>query len=416
MFYKLKMKLVLVNLCSLSVVLIIIFSGIYLVMKNFNEHQAQMLMSAIGEKEQITTPPIGPDINNNDTNFKNNPAGVFYIKINRSASIYEISSNITMSKKYASSIVSQTLNDKATSGNIDYNKAGLKYLKLQKQYGYIIVFLDKSQGNGILNHLLVTLLIIGTISLGLMFLISFFLANKALVPIKIAWDKQKNFIADASHELKTPLTIINTNLEIIIDNKGDTVESQSKWLETAQWEIHRMAKLLEDLLSIASSNFDGSSIFKAVFNISYALNQAILPFESLAYGKGITVKTEIQPEIEFCGDEGKIKQLIAILIDNAIKYTPQGGNVTLKLNSKDSTIEISVIDTGNGITKEHLNKVFERFYRVEKSRSRNLGGSGLGLSIAECIVKDHNGNISASSSFGKGAMFKVTLPIELLIP
>ena len=413
MFYKLKMKLVLVNLCSLSVVLIIIFSGIYLVMKNFNEHQSQMLMSAIGEKEQITTPPIGPDINNNGTNFKNNPAGVFYIKINRSASIYEISSNITMSKKYASSIVSQTLNDKATSGNIDYNKASLKYLKLQKQYGYIIVFLDKSQGNGILNHLLVTLLIIGTISLGLMFLISFFLANKALVPIKIAWDKQKNFIADASHELKTPLTIINTNLEIIIDNKGDTVESQSKWLETAQWEIHRMAKLLEDLLLIASSDFDGSSIFKAVFNISYALNQAILPFESLAYGKGITVKTEIQPEIEFCGDEGKIKQLIAILIDNAIKYTPEGGNVTLKLNSKDSTIEISVIDTGKGITKEHLNKVFERFYRVEKSRSRNLGGSGLGLSIAECIVKDHNGNISASSSFGKGAMFKVTLPIEL---
>ena len=406
MFHKLKMKLVLINICSLSVILIIIFSGIYLIMKNFNEYQNQDIMNAIGKEEQNTAPNIGP-------NFKNNPAGIFYIKINHSASILKISSNITITKKYASSIVALASKNKATSGNINYNKIVLKYLKVQKQYGSIIVFSDKSQGNYILNHLLLTFLIIGTISLGFMFLISLFLANKALVPIKIAWDKQKNFIADASHELKTPLTVINTSLEIIMDNKEETVESQSKWVENAQGEINRMAKLLDDLLLIASSDFDKSSIFKAVFNISYALNQAILPFESVAYEKGITVKIEIQPEIEFCGDEGKIKQLIAILIDNAIKYTPQGGNVTLKLNSDDSTIEILVIDTGKGIAKEHLNKVFERFYRVEKSRSRSLGGSGLGLSIAECIVKDHNGNISASNSFGKGAMLKVTLPIEL---
>lgn len=406
MFHKLKMKLVLINICSLSVILIIIFSGIYLIMKNFNEYQTQVVMNAIGKEEQNTAPTIGP-------NFKNNPSGIFYIKINHSASILKISSNITTTKKFASSIVALASKNKATSGNINYNKVVLKYLKVQKQYGSIIVFSDKSQGNDILSHLLLTFLIIGTISLGFMFLISLFLANKALVPIKIAWDKQKSFIADASHELKTPLTVINTSLEIIMDNKEETVESQSKWLENAEGEINRMAKLLDDLLLIASSDFDKISIFKAVFNISYALNQAILPFESLAYGKEITVKTEIQPGIEFCGDEGKIKQLIAILIDNAIKYTPQGGNVTLKLNSDDSTIEISVIDTGKGIAKEHLNKVFERFYRIEKSRSRSLGGSGLGLSIAKCIVKDHNGNISASSSFGKGTMFKVTLPIEL---
>ena len=112
------------------------------------------------------------------------------------------------------------------------------------------------------------------------------------------------------------------------------------------------------------------------------------------------------------GDEARIKQLITILIDNAIKYTPEGGNVILDLNGDESTIELSVIDTGEGIGKEHLDKVFERFYRVEKSRSRNFGGSGLGLSIAECIVNEHNGNISVTSSLGKGSIFKVTFPIK----
>ena len=175
-----------------------------------------------------------------------------------------------------------------------------------------------------------------------------------------------------------------------------------------------MAKLVEDLLLIASSDSQESSIFKAVFNMSYAVRQSILPFEPLAQSKAIIIKLEIQPEVEYLGDEGRIKQLITILIDNAIKYTPEGGSITLKLSTSESNIEICVSDTGEGIPKEHVDRIFERFYRVEKSRSRNFGGSGLGLSIAQCIAREHGGNISVKSSFGEGSRFRVILPLKYI--
>lgn len=412
MFHKLKTRLIMINMCSLSIVLIIIFSGIYLVMKNSNEHQSQMRMDSIGRDERIIRPHIGLDLNNIVPNSNNYFADTFYIKTNQSEDVLEISSNINISKEDATNIVELASKANVSIGNIKYNKLNLKYIKIQKQYGFILVFLDKSQENATLNRLLFAFLIIGIISLGLMFIISLFLANNALIPIKIAWDKQKKFVADASHELKTPITVINTNLEIVMDNKEDTVSSQSKWIKNAQWEITRMAKLVEDLLLIASSDSEESSIFKAVFNISYTLEQSILPFEPFASEKGITIKTEIQPEIEYLGDEGRIKQLIAILIDNAIKYTLSGGTVSLKLNSYGDVIKILVVDTGQGIPKEYLPKIFERFYRVEKSRSRDFGGSGLGLSIAECIVKEHNGDIGVVSSVGEGSTFNVTLPVK----
>ena len=403
MFNKLKIRLILINISTLSVILFIIFSGIYLTMSNLGEHATQMVISSIVKEDKLTT----LDYNNNDPNFN-----IFYIKTNQLAGLLEISSNATISKEDAVSIVDLVSKHETASGVIKYNKLSLKYLKVQKQYGFIIVILDKSQPDSILNRLLFSFLIIGIISIFLVFIVSLFLANKALVPIKTVWDNQKNFIADASHELNTPLTVINTNLEIVMDNKDDLVESQSKWLENAQWEINRMSKLLQDLLLIASSDSEELNSFKAPFNISYTLEQTIFPFEPLAEIKGIIIKTEIEPEIDFCGDEGRIKQLITILTDNAIKYTNEGGNVTVKLNSDESTIEILVIDSGEGIPKEHLGRIFERFYRVEKSRSRNFGGSGLGLSIAECIVKEHNGSISVTSSLGEGSIFKVSFPIK----
>ena len=413
MFHKLKIRLIMINMCSLSVVLIIIFSGIYLVMKNSNEHQSQMKMNSIARDERIMPERKGPNFDKIVSNYNNDFDDAFYIKTNTSQGVLEISSNITIAKQDAASITSLASKAKTEIGDIKYNKLSLKYIRVQKQYGFIIVFLDKTQENAVLNRLLFTFLIIGIISLGLMFMISLFLANNALIPIKTAWNKQKKFVADASHELKTPITVINTNLEIVMDNKEDTVNSQAKWLTNAQWEITRMAKLVEDLLLIASSDSEESSIFKAVFNMSYAVQQSILPFEPLAKSSEITIKTEIQPEVEYLGDEGRIKQLITILIDNAIKYTPKGGNIALKLRLCESNIEICVIDTGEGIPKEHLDKVFERFYRVEKSRSRSFGGSGLGLSIAQCITQEHGGNISVKSTFGEGSMFKVILPLKV---
>jgi signal transduction histidine kinase len=170
-----------------------------------------------------------------------------------------------------------------------------------------------------------------------------------------------------------------------------------------------MSKLVADLLFLARADSD-EAISMSVFNLSDALNQAAVPFIPFAASKGIELVPKIEPDVFFYGNEGRLKQLIDILIDNAIKYTNAGDKVELKLHSGCSTIEITVSDTGEGIPGEHLGRIFERFYRIDKSRSREYGGTGLGLSIADRIVKEHKGIINVSSSAGKGAVFSITLP------
>jgi signal transduction histidine kinase len=214
-------------------------------------------------------------------------------------------------------------------------------------------------------------------------------------------------VADASHELRTPLAVINTNLELVLGNADETVVSQSKWLGAIQSEIQRMSKLVSDLLFLARSDSD-ETIPMTAFDLSAALHQAVAPFVPFAASKCIDLASSIEPNVLFCGSEGRIKQLIDILIDNAIKHSTAGDKVELKMNTGHSTIEIAVSDTGEGIPDGHLELIFERFYRVDRSRSRDYGGAGLGLSIADCIVKEHGGTINVSSTAGQGAVFTVT--------
>ena len=203
--------------------------------------------------------------------------------------------------------------------------------------------------------------------------------------------------------------MINTNLELVLGNADETVDSQSKWLGAIQSEIQRMSKLVADLLFLARADSD-EAISMSAFNLSDALNQAVVPFAPYAASKGIELVSKIEPEVFCYGNEGRLKQLIDILIDNAIKHTTPGDKVEFTLHAGYSTVEITVSDTGEGIPGEHLGRIFERFYRIDKSRSREYGGSGLGLSIADRIVKEHKGTINVSSSAGKGAVFSITLP------
>lgn len=144
--------------------------------------------------------------------------------------------------------------------------------------------------------------------------------------------------------------------------------------------------------------------------IDKVLKEVAASFELVAINQNITLSTDIQSEIEFFGDSDRIKQLFIILIDNALKYINSEGHVSIELRQIEKFIEIKVADTGEGIEKEHLEKIFDRFYRVDKSRSRNEGGSGLGLAIAKLIVSEHKGKIKADSTLGKGTKFTVLLP------
>ncbi len=398
MFRKLKIELILINLILTSLVLITIFSGIYILMKKSFDHSSYMRMVKTAEMENL--PPSPPERNLT-------PSDSFFIKIDRSGAVREISSNSIITRDSSYNVIEKILKDNKDKGIITYKSYKLRYLEIAKPYGRIIVFVDKSFDNEVLRRLIMISILVCIISLVLVFIISLFLANVSLKPVMTAWERQKAFVADASHELRTPLAVITTNLDIVLDNREYSVESQKKWLGNVKLETTRMTKLIEALLFIARSDSSKTSFSKNEFNLSNAVVQSVQPFEAVAIQSGIKIISKVEPDIFLKGTEGRIKQLIAILIDNAIKHTRSGDTVTIKTTMVKSRIQITVSDTGEGIPREHLSKIFDRFYKVDKSRAKREGSFGLGLSIAKCIVEEHNGIIDVLSEVGKGTEFRV---------
>jgi len=240
----------------------------------------------------------------------------------------------------------------------------------------------------------------------MVFVGSLILSKAAIRPIQASWQKQLDFTADASHELRTPITVIQTNLDLVMDNPDETVESQLKWLENIEAENKRMAKLVEDLLTLSRADTDQQMLKKETFMLDEAISEAATPFEPIANEKNIELNVKADNRIAFFGDEKRIKQLIVILLDNALNYT-DSGTVTMALGKGEKEITITVTDTGHGIEAEHIGKIFDRFHRVTSTRSLNQNGSGLGLSIAKWIVQEHGGVIKVTSTPGNGTVFTV---------
>jgi len=243
----------------------------------------------------------------------------------------------------------------------------------------------------------------------MVFVGSWLLSKVAIRPIQVAWQKQLDFTADASHELRTPITVIQTNLDLVIDNCDETVERQMKWLKNIEAENKRMARLVDGLLTLSRADTDQQLLEKETFMLDKAISEALTPFEPTANEKNIELNINIDSQIVFCGDMQRIKQLIVILLDNALNYT-DFGTVTIALAQSEKEITITVSDTGHGIEAEHINKIFDRFYRVAKTRNLNQNGSGLGLSIAKWIVQEHGGAIKVTSTLGVGTFFSIHLP------
>lgn len=227
--------------------------------------------------------------------------------------------------------------------------------------------------------------------------------------MKEAFDKQKQFIADASHELKTPLTIINTNADVLLSNSDDTIHNQSKWLHYIKSETERMTSLTNDLLYLTEMDDSRSTMIYSKFNLSEAVENIILTMEAIIFEKRISLEYDIEPNLTVMGNSEQIKQVIMILLDNAVKYTNSKGSVTLSLKKQHNDMVLSVTNTGEGIAPEHLARIFDRFYRTNASRARKQGGYGLGLAIAKSIVEQHKGKIYAKSTVGESTTFYVHL-------
>ncbi|MCF0149463.1 MAG: GHKL domain-containing protein [Clostridium sp.] len=395
MFDKLKKKFILINMSLLTMVFVLIFGTIYIStsisMDKDLEHELNNTMS--NPRKPGPNFPMMNDSVIIELDSDNNIAKV--------TSYTEIDENILKDTIYT--IINNENNlDKI---KIDGNSYG--YLKEYTPKGVKIVIMSREPQISVLNNLLRVFIAIGGISLILLLFISIYLTNRSIKPIKESFEKQKQFIADASHELKTPLTIISTNTSLVLSNKNKTVESQSKWLNYIDNQIERMAKLIDEMLSLAKLDTGKELEEFQVFNISKLINNVLLTFEAVFFENNIQLSSNIEDDITIKGDRENIKKVFIILLDNAIKYTNKNGKIDVELNHDKNKIKLKVRNTGEGIKKEDLDKIFERFYRVDTSRARETGGYGLGLSIAKSIVESHNGKIYAESNIGKDTTFIV---------
>ena len=255
---------------------------------------------------------------------------------------------------------------------------------------------------------------LGFIALIIASAIGYFMAGRTLLPLKEAYDKQKQFAADASHELRTPLAVVMASADLLLADPSIQNPFLRQVIEDLKSEVKKMTNLVSDLLMVARSDNNALKVKIQRLDLTEILKQVIRTMTPIAEKKNIRLGGENFRKVMINADEQRIKQLAIILVDNAIKYTPEGGAVLVRLESVDNTrVVFAVMDSGIGIAPEDLDKVFERFYRVDKARSREMGGNGLGLAIAAEIVKIHNGKISVVSKLGKGTKFTVELKINL---
>ncbi len=268
----------------------------------------------------------------------------------------------------------------------------------RNKYSYVftnntLVIVDNTQINSDLNHQFfenISLFVLTEIAIGIL---TYFITAWIITPVKESFEKQKAFVADASHELKTPLAVMIASSDAYFNDKND------KWVKNMKSEAERMTKLVTELLDLAKTE-EEQDIVMENNNLSNIVESSILTFESLFYENDISLKYDINKDIYLVCNFDLITQLMGILIDNAIKHSSKKGKVSVNLSKKNKQIVLEVKNKGLPIKKEDEEKIFERFYKVDESRNRNSNNYGLGLAIAKNIVLKHNGTISAHSSNG----------------
>ncbi len=278
------------------------------------------------------------------------------------------------------------------------------YRLTSQENGKLLIVVDQSLAMQDARRVLRLTVLLAVAEDALLSLGAVWLIRRMVKPVDEAMEKQKQFVWDASHELKTPLAVISANAEVLESESGP-----SKPLEYIQSEVRRTDQLVQSLLTLARMEKGSVQAQHAPFDLSHTVLSVALPFESAIFEAGKVLVTEVPEGIPYTGDAEMIKQLCVILLSNAQKYSDAHGRITLTLEAKGERRILKVHNTGPAIPEEAQQKIFDRFYRVDSSHNREIEGNGLGLAIAQSIVKEHKGKISVASREGEGTTFTVIL-------
>ena len=279
-----------------------------------------------------------------------------------------------------------------------------RYRVTETDDGIKYVFLDCRREISNFRTVLVTTVSVSLLGLAAVLVLVVIFSRMVFRPVEESIQKQKRFITDASHELKTPLTIIDANTEVLEMESGE-----SQWTKSTRKQIQRLTGLVQQLVTLSRLDEEKGLQDIAEFNLSEAIADGVQPYEALAQTKGKNLVLEIEKNIFYAGDEKSVRQLTGILMDNAVKYSSEKGNIRLILKKKGKKILLEVYNDADELPQGKLDVLFERFYRLDSSRNSGTGGSGIGLSVAKAIVQAHKGKITAENKNGKGLTITILL-------
>lgn len=278
------------------------------------------------------------------------------------------------------------------------------YVAAADNGGYMAIFLECRQELRAVRVFALVSVLVAAVCIALVYILVMFFSKRAIDPVVQSVEKQKQFITDASHELKTPLTVITTSLKVLEMEVGE-----QKWIGKAQAQADQMRDLVNALVTLSRLDEEKPALRLADFDISEAVAETAESFRDFAAAQGHTLETEIPAGLTYRGDEYAVRQLVSVLLDNAVKYSDEGGGIRLSLERARRGVALKTCNACSGMDPAELDRIFDRFYRLEKSRSKQTGGFGVGLSIARSIAEAHKGSIRAEYLERRLVQFTVNL-------
>ena len=403
MIRKLRIKFICVIMAIVMVLLGIIMGVVIHFTGRSLEDQSISLMRSIAaipfEKGNPGTPPED-----------NGRPPVFVVQISELGEVIVVEDGgyfILSDQDYLLRVINQTLASDKETGEL--KEDGLRYLKSRSPMGLTIVFKDISEEAAAVKSLVHNCAIIYVSAMVIFLMITILLSRWIVKPVETAWEQQRQFVADASHELKTPLAVIMANAELL-KSEGDGEEDREKLSGNILTMTYQMRSLVENMLEMARVDNGSGKMQLTPLDFSQLVTDAALSVQLLYEEKGLDLQTQIPEGIRVQGSEQHLYQVMDVLLDNALKYSAPEGQVRVALTGSGWNCLLSVASPGDPISQEDLKNIFKRFYRVDKARAIN-GSYGLGLSIAESIVRAHKGKIWAESEEGINTFF-VQLPLN----
>lgn len=405
MFHKLRTNLLVLNLTLMTIVIFSAFTLIFVTTYN-QEKQVNMQRMSIASGIQVSTSsrPSGQIVT---TYEKFDISGSFEVLLHNDQ-IVGVASLLPYDLDFYINASTLALQQKQNKGTIrigaeiwNYqveSKVSLSPTLNQNPMGNLIeakevTFLNVTTTHQLLQSLFFRLLVIASGILIILYFVSRYFAKKAILPVEAAYEKQKQFISDASHELKTPLAVIQTNLDVLAMEEAHV--DQVQWIHYIQEETKKMNKLVNDLLTLARNDELEEQVLLQEVNISNIVSEVVMLYEVSAFESSLAFESTITNDLKIKANKEQMIALLHILLDNALKYS--NGSITVNVRKQGKHVLIEVMNSSETIPAEQLSHLFERFYRVDSARVRSEGGYGLGLSIAKSLVEQNKGKISVKS-------------------